>query len=80
VVADRTLAIDAPGRFAAVTTTGIFGRLTCGAGRRARTEHRVFLATWDDAIAAGYRPCRVCRPTPDDRYERGPDGWRLLDG
>ena len=53
-------------RFAGITTTKVFGRLTCPSGKRARCEHRVFFATWDDAIAAGYRPCKVCRPQRDD--------------
>ncbi len=53
-----------PGRFAGITTTRIFGRLTCPSGTRARPEHRVFFATWEDAVAAGYRPCLRCRPEP----------------
>jgi AraC family transcriptional regulator of adaptative response/methylated-DNA-[protein]-cysteine methyltransferase len=53
---------DVPATFAGITTTKVFGRLSCASGKRARPEHRVFFATWDDAIAAGYRPCRVCRP------------------
>lgn len=51
-----------PGRYAGVTTTGVFGRLECPSGRRARPEHRLFFLTYDDALAAGLRPCRRCRP------------------
>jgi AraC family transcriptional regulator of adaptative response/methylated-DNA-[protein]-cysteine methyltransferase len=51
-----------PGRFAGVTTTGVFGRLDCPSGRRAHAENRLFFVTYDDAVAAGFRPCRVCRP------------------
>ena len=70
---------DEPARFGGILTMNIFGRLTCGTGRRALKANRVFFATWDDAVAAGYRPCRNCHPTPDDRYERGADGrWRLV--
>ena len=41
---------DVPARFAAVTPTGIFGRLSFGAGRRARTELLASLAPWAAAI------------------------------
>ncbi|MBI5478725.1 MAG: bifunctional transcriptional activator/DNA repair protein Ada [Deltaproteobacteria bacterium] len=44
-----------------VTTTGIFCRPTCTA-RKPRRDHVVFFATSRDALLAGYRPCRVCRP------------------
>ena len=70
---------DKPGRFAGITSTGIFGRLTCPSGKRAKPANRVFFATWDDALAAGFRPCKRCRPEPEDVYERGLDGrWRLV--
>jgi AraC family transcriptional regulator, regulatory protein of adaptative response / methylated-DNA-[protein]-cysteine methyltransferase len=44
-----------------VTTTGIFCRPTCTA-RKPRRDHVVFFAASRDALLAGYRPCRVCRP------------------
>ncbi len=47
--------------FTGVTTTGIFCRTTCTA-RKPLREHVVFFATPHDALLAGYRPCRVCRP------------------
>ena len=47
--------------FAAVTTTGIFCRPSCPA-RDPRPEHVEFYATAGDALAAGFRPCRRCRP------------------
>jgi len=46
----------------AVKTTGIF----CRPGCKAKTPNRSnveFFATADEALAAGYRPCRRCRPT-----------------
>ena len=68
-----------PGLYAGITSTGIFGRLTCSSGKRAKPANRVFFAAWDDALAAGFRPCKRCRPEPMDTYERGADGrWRLL--
>lgn len=45
----------------AVRTTGIFCRPTCPA-RRPRPENVEFFATPRDALLAGYRPCRRCRP------------------
>ena len=47
--------------FTGVTTTGIFCRTTCTA-RKPRRENVVFFSTARDALLAGYRPCRVCRP------------------
>lgn len=56
--------------FTAVRTTGIFCRPTCAA-RKPRRENVFFYATTGDALFAGYRPCKRCRPlepagrTPD---------------
>jgi AraC family transcriptional regulator, regulatory protein of adaptative response / methylated-DNA-[protein]-cysteine methyltransferase len=44
-----------------VRTTGIYCRPSCPA-RRARREHVRFHATCQEAEAAGFRPCRRCRP------------------
>lgn len=58
-----------PGRYAAWNggrpDRKIFGRLDCASGKGMKKENRVFFLTWDDAIANGYRPCKVCRPTPE---------------
>ncbi len=45
----------------AVRTTGIFCRPSCPA-RKPRPENVEFHATVRDALFAGYRPCRRCRP------------------
>ena len=45
----------------AVRTTGIFCRPSCPA-RKPRPENIEYFATSRDAIFAGYRPCRRCRP------------------
>lgn len=47
--------------FTGVTTTGIFCRTTCTA-RKPHRENVVFFPSAHDALLAGYRPCRVCRP------------------
>lgn len=46
---------------AGVRTTGVFCRPTCPA-RKPKRENVEFYATARDALLAGYRPCRRCRP------------------
>lgn len=45
----------------AVVTTGVYCRPTCPS-RLARPENIRFYATPEEAAAAGFRPCRRCRP------------------
>ena len=45
----------------AVSTTGVFCRPGCPS-RRPRPENVEFFETPGDAICAGYRPCKRCRP------------------
>lgn len=47
--------------FAAVRTTGIFCRPTCTA-RKPRPDNVEFFSCTRDALLAGYRPCKRCRP------------------
>jgi AraC family transcriptional regulator of adaptative response/methylated-DNA-[protein]-cysteine methyltransferase len=57
--------------YTGVTTTGIFCRPACTA-RRPKREHIIFFPRAGDALAAGYRPCKLCRPMEP----RGtPPGW-----
>jgi AraC family transcriptional regulator of adaptative response/methylated-DNA-[protein]-cysteine methyltransferase len=59
-LAERDRSFD--GAFvAAVRTTGVFCRPGCGA-RTPRRENVEFFARSDEALRAGYRPCRRCRP------------------
>jgi methylphosphotriester-DNA--protein-cysteine methyltransferase len=53
-----------PGAYAGWKSGKIFGRLDCTSGMRMDKHNRVFFLTWDDAIAAGYRPCKKCKPEP----------------
>ncbi|MBG0776841.1 MAG: bifunctional DNA-binding transcriptional regulator/O6-methylguanine-DNA methyltransferase Ada [Desulfovibrionaceae bacterium] len=63
---------DADGAFVyGVRTTRIFCRPWCPS-RRPRPENVEFFATPAEALAAGYRPCRRCRPEGD-----GPPDARL---
>jgi AraC family transcriptional regulator of adaptative response/methylated-DNA-[protein]-cysteine methyltransferase len=48
--------------FVGVTTTGVFCVPTCRA-RKPRPENAVFFTELRDALAHGYRPCKLCRPT-----------------
>jgi len=68
-----------PGRYAGNVTHRIFGRLTCASGLRLmHAENRVFFLTWEDAVAAGYRPCQKCHPERSDRYARRDGAWQLI--
>ncbi len=51
------------GRFVyAVSSTGVFCRPSCPS-RRPRRDRVSYFTTPNEATAAGYRPCRRCRPT-----------------
>ena len=49
-------------RYHASDTTGIYCYPTCRHARRITAPHRVTFASDAAARAAGYRPCKVCRP------------------
>ncbi|EPR44762.1 methylated-DNA/protein-cysteine methyltransferase [Desulfovibrio sp. X2] len=54
-----------------VTTTGVYCRPGCPA-RLPRRENAVFFANAEAAEAAGFRPCKRCRPdAPDDTLRAG---------
>ena len=58
------------GRFVyAVRTTGVYCRPSCGA-RPARPENVAFYADGEEARAAGFRPCKRCRPDEERREAR----------
>jgi AraC family transcriptional regulator, regulatory protein of adaptative response / methylated-DNA-[protein]-cysteine methyltransferase len=46
---------------AAVSTTGIFCRPTCSA-RKPKPENVEFFSSAGEALYAGYRPCKLCKP------------------
>jgi AraC family transcriptional regulator, regulatory protein of adaptative response / methylated-DNA-[protein]-cysteine methyltransferase len=54
-----------------VTTTGITCRPSCPS-RAARPEHLQFFGSVAEAVAAGYRPCKRCRP---DAPDTTPSWW-----
>lgn len=49
-------------RFVGSGTTGVFCFPTCRHARRIAAKHRVEFTNPARAEAAGYRPCKVCRP------------------
>ncbi|MGT2928662.1 bifunctional transcriptional activator/DNA repair enzyme AdaA [Streptococcus dentasini] len=57
--------------FAAIKTTGVFCHATCRA-RKPKFENCLFYRTAEEALLAGYRPCKICCPLsypqqiPDD--------------
>lgn len=61
--------------FLGVRTTGIFCRPTCRA-RKPLPRNVEYFATPEEAIAAGYRACKRCRPTDAD--DSPPWASRLL--
>jgi AraC family transcriptional regulator of adaptative response/methylated-DNA-[protein]-cysteine methyltransferase len=52
-----------------VRTTGVYSRPSCVA-RSARRENILFFTAIEQARAAGYRPCRRCRPDEPDLTQR----------
>lgn len=66
----RTRDATADGRFFySVRSTGVYCRPSCGA-RTPRPENVAFHASAADAEAAGFRPCRRCRPDLPPLAER----------
>ena len=55
--------------FYSVRTTGVYCRPSCAA-RLPRRENVRFHATTADAEAAGFRPCKRCRPNEAPRADR----------
>ncbi len=61
---------NADGQFYySVATTGVYCRPSCGA-RQARRENVRFHMTCEAAEAAGFRPCKRCRPNATESFER----------
>jgi O-6-methylguanine DNA methyltransferase len=64
-------------RYRGSETTGIYCYPSCRHAKRIAPRHRVGFASADEAAAAGFRPCRSCRPleaavfTGAAREERG---------
>ncbi len=65
-----------PGALGGHRRSKIYGRLDCPTALRAIAkggpypEHRVFFASEQDAISAGYRPCAKCLPGTYSAWRR----------
>jgi O-6-methylguanine DNA methyltransferase len=57
-------------RFRGSRTTRIFCLPTCYSRRWARAEHTVYFHSAAEARAAGFRPCKLCRPAGEDDHDR----------
>lgn len=73
-----TIASETPGTLGGNSNAGIYGRLDCSAVNRALSkgydQHRVFFASEQDAIQAGYRPCGRCMVAEYKEWNSGPEG------
>ena len=68
-LADRDVSFDGVFYYG-VVTTGVYCRPSCAA-RPARPENVRFFSSPESATAAGYRPCKRCRPDNlDDELEK----------
>jgi len=61
-------------RYYGSDTTRVFCYPTCRCGRRISEQHRVAFSSSAEANAAGYRPCRICRPAPASWGWKEPPG------
>ncbi|OJV14362.1 MAG: metal-binding protein [Dyadobacter sp. 50-39] len=49
----------------------IYGRLSCGSGKRMKRSNRVFFTDERDALAHGYRPCGHCMREAHLKWKSG---------
>lgn len=49
----------------------IYGKLTCGSGKRMKKANRVFFNNEDDAIQSGFRPCGHCMKAAYQIWKNG---------
>jgi len=50
------------GAYVGNTNTGVFHYSSCSYVNRMKEGNKVYFNSRDEAIAAGYRPCKVCNP------------------
>lgn len=50
------------GEYIGNNNSGIFHYAGCRYVARMAENHKVYFDTRDEAISAGYRPCKVCKP------------------
>ncbi|MDE2573497.1 MAG: cysteine methyltransferase, partial [bacterium] len=59
---DRLEQLGGGRRYVGSGTTHVFCYPTCAQARRITERHRIDFADEQAALAAGYRPCKRCRP------------------
>jgi methylphosphotriester-DNA--protein-cysteine methyltransferase len=64
------------GPFHGSKTTRIFCLPTCRYDRRVLERNRAFFASVEEAFAARFRPCKVCRPIDTEADVSGAPGVR----
>ncbi len=47
-------------KFAGNARLKIYGKLSCGSGKRMKKENRVFFKSEAEAVSLGYRACKHC--------------------
>jgi methylphosphotriester-DNA--protein-cysteine methyltransferase len=57
--------------FAGNSRLRIIGKLRCWSGRKMKKENRVFFHSYEDGLAAGYRPCGHCMKTEYQQWLNG---------
>lgn len=58
-------------RFAGNRDLKIYGRLSCGSGKRMKRENRVFFTSEQEAQQNSYRPCGHCMKTEYKKWGNG---------
>jgi methylphosphotriester-DNA--protein-cysteine methyltransferase len=48
----------------------IYGLLKCPSGKRMKVANRVFFASEDEAVLAGFRPCGRCMKEDYERWKK----------
>ncbi|MHB8278651.1 MAG: Ada metal-binding domain-containing protein, partial [Candidatus Humimicrobiaceae bacterium] len=50
--------------FVGSKNSDVFHVLGCRYVKNIKESNKVYFSSYDDAISKGYRPCKVCNPTP----------------
>lgn len=56
----RSMIRDGRVKFGGYLPGRIYGKISCKSGKRMKRENRVFFASENEAVRAGFRPCGNC--------------------
>ncbi|MBP2657257.1 MAG: hypothetical protein H6Q69_289 [Firmicutes bacterium] len=62
ITSDNHQLIPMEPAYVGASTTGKFHYTSCRWAEKIRPDHRVYFNTREEAISAGYVPCKVCQP------------------